>query len=99
MDYKEIGKKIKQLREISGLTQKRLSEILGYSEAHISHLESGNRSLGIEDLKKLANYFGVTYDYFLNQKSNIQFRSQSNGDTNFVDDTLINDFINYARNR
>lgn len=41
MDYKKIGKRIKEYREKAGLTQEELSEIIGCSTTYISVIERG----------------------------------------------------------
>ena len=93
-----LGKKIKKLREFAELTQKQLGEFLGFSEAHISHIESGNRTLGIDELKKLANQFHVSLDTLAGSSNSVIFRSDKVSDEKvFIGDDIINDFINHAR--
>ena len=41
-----------------------LAEALGVQRATISNYEIGRRSPGLDDLKRIADYFGVGLDYF-----------------------------------
>ena len=67
-----VGKFLKTLREEKGLTQVQLSRNLvgGYSDAAISKWEGGKSLPNIDDLKRLADYFGVTVDEILNGTRN-----------------------------
>lgn len=60
----DIGKKLKQIRIARNKTQLEVAENLGVSRTYYSQLESGARKLKAEHLVKLAEYFGVTLDYF-----------------------------------
>ncbi|MBQ4353853.1 MAG: helix-turn-helix transcriptional regulator [Clostridia bacterium] len=60
-----IAGNIAQLRKSGGMTQAGLAEQLGYSDKSVSKWE---RAEGVPDvicLKKIADLFGVTVDYFL----------------------------------
>lgn len=72
MNRSIVGKFLKSLREEKGLTQVQLSLKLnsGYSDAAISKWEGGKSLPNIDDLKRLANYFGVTIDEILNGTRN-----------------------------
>ena len=74
MDKIKIGNFLKELREDRGLTQIQLSQKLvedgGYSDALISKWERGQALPNIDDLKRLAKYFGVSVDEILNGTRN-----------------------------
>lgn len=61
---KEIGKKIKILRKVRGLTQDQLAEKLSIGRATISNYEIGRRSPSIKELERIASILGVGLDYF-----------------------------------
>lgn len=61
----EIGKRIKQLRENKGLTQKELAEKLTVKRETVNQWENGTRDLKTEYTIKLANFFEVTCDEIL----------------------------------
>lgn len=60
LDTSEIGKRIKKLRLDRGLRQDQLGLVLNLSRPQISNLESGKRRLNIQQIKSLADYFGVS---------------------------------------
>ena len=63
-----IGEKIKFLRQQKNITQVQLAKDLNLSQQAISHYETGRAIPSIDVLKVLADYFGVTVDYFLTDK-------------------------------
>lgn len=56
------GEYLKKLRNENGLSQDALSEILGISRQSVSKWEQGNSTPDIENLNKLAEYYGVSID-------------------------------------
>lgn len=69
MSNKDIGIKIKRLREANGLTQAKLATELGYkSNAVISKLENGESELTASQIKKITTYFNITTDFLLTGK-------------------------------
>ncbi len=57
---KEIGKRIKETRELRNLSQKNFGEILGIDTELISDLESGSISITPEQLTKLWKEFKIS---------------------------------------
>lgn len=57
--------RLKDLREDADLTQAKLAEILGCSQTTYSRYETGNLSVPIDILKKLAYFYNVSVDYIL----------------------------------
>ncbi|SHJ14522.1 helix-turn-helix domain-containing protein [Lutispora thermophila] len=60
----EISDKIKNLRKLKNMTLKDLSEKTGLSVSFLSQVENGASSLAITSLKKIADAFDVTINYF-----------------------------------
>lgn len=58
--YYEISAKIFDYRKDNGLTQKKLAEVLGITQAMVSKLESGEYNFTIEQLWKIAKKLGWT---------------------------------------
>lgn len=56
---REIGLKIKLLREQFGLTQKDLAKKLGISQQIISRVESGRQNVSVETLNEICEKLGV----------------------------------------
>lgn len=60
-----FSRRLKDLREESGLSQALLAEELGVSRGSISYYENGDRTPDVEFLTKVKTYFGVDYEYLL----------------------------------
>ena len=57
---------LKELRERQGYSIRKLSEVTGISRSQISRIESNqNKTLNIETMVKLSNYFKCTIDDLL----------------------------------
>ena len=57
--------RIKNLREDNDLTQKQLSEFLNISQVAYSYYELNKRSIPLELLSKLADFYNTSIDYLL----------------------------------
>ena len=57
--------RIKGLREDNDLTQNDISKILNISQVAYSYYELGKRSIPIEILSKLADYYNTSVDYLI----------------------------------
>ena len=80
----KLGKKIRQFRKKSGMTQKDLADMLGIASAHLGRLELGHYKPSIEIVKKLADIFQVTTDYLLDDKTD-DFKEVSIEDGSFAE--------------
>ncbi|SMC91533.1 DNA-binding transcriptional regulator, XRE-family HTH domain [Papillibacter cinnamivorans DSM 12816] len=58
-------KRLAELRKGAGLTQASLGRLMNAAQNSVSNWENGTREPSNEDLKKLADYFGVSIDYLL----------------------------------
>lgn len=59
---------IRTRRRILGLTMKQLANIVGVTEAAISHYETGRREPDNDMLLRIANALGVTVDYLISNE-------------------------------
>ena len=57
--------RIKDLREIHGMSQQRLAAELNVTQAMVSKYELGVSEPDIAMIKRIAEYFGVSSDYLL----------------------------------
>ena len=57
--------RIKELRKERGLKQTELAAVLNISQGALSGWETGRYDISNDDLKNLADYFGVSADYIL----------------------------------
>ena len=67
-DYKDIGQRIKCKRIEKGLTQERLSELIGVGTSHMSHLESGKTVPSMDVFIKLCNVLEYSADELLGRE-------------------------------
>ena len=65
MDYKRLGKRIREERQRLNLTQTQLAEDIDISDTYMGAIERGERSLTLDTLVKLVNRLGVSVDYML----------------------------------
>ena len=60
-----VYERIRNLREDHDLTQTALASCLSISQRAYSHYETGERSIPLETLSRLADYYGTSVDYLL----------------------------------
>lgn len=65
IDLSHIGKRLREERKRLHRTQEEVAEAVDLTPAFIGHIERGERSLSLDTLVKLCNYYGVTIDYLL----------------------------------
>ena len=61
----ELKNKLKELRSLSGLSQKQVAEYLNMSKTGYANWEQGLAEPNIENIKKLCKLFKVTADDLL----------------------------------
>ncbi len=77
-DYKRIiANNITELRKAVPLTQAELAEKLNYSDKAVSKWERGESIPDVIVLKQIADLFGVTVDYLLEEVHSIKSTAQS----------------------
>lgn len=57
--YNVIGKNIKKYRLSKGLSQERLSEIIGANSKFIGHVERFERYISLKKIIEIANFFDI----------------------------------------
>lgn len=65
INYKIIGRNIRDIRSARGLTQAELAEKADLSVPFISYIETGVKHPGLETLLKIAAALGTTVDVLL----------------------------------
>ena len=64
-----IGSRIRHFRELSGLTQLELSELVSCEPSTLAHYETGKNLVSMTKLKKIADVLGVEpYQFFIENK-------------------------------
>ena len=62
--------RIRDLREDCDLTQREVAEFLGIQQTVYSRYERGFRTIPVEHLLKLADFYHVSTDYMLGRTNN-----------------------------
>ena len=65
MTISEFPRLLVHLRKEAGLSQKKVADALGVSQALLSHYEKGIRECGLSFLVKVADFYHVSLDYLL----------------------------------
>lgn len=61
----KFGKRIKDLREIKGVSQEALAHIAEIDRTYIHSIEKGERNVSIEIIQKFAVAFGISISELL----------------------------------
>lgn len=56
----ELGKRIKELRTQSGLSQEKFSLQINMDRTYFASVEAGKRNISIRNIKKIADGLGVS---------------------------------------
>lgn len=64
--------RIRDLREDKDLTQKEISKMLGCSQQTYSRYETGEITIDILSLSKLADFYNTSVDYLIGRTSEIK---------------------------
>ena len=65
IDYKDVGQRIKEKRIERGLTQEKLSELVGIGSSHMSHIEGGSTVPSFEVFISILNALDCSADELL----------------------------------
>jgi len=81
---------LSKLRQLSGVTQSELGNMVGVSQQSINKYENHNIEPDIETLKKISDFFEVSVDYLIGHNYN---DSVSEDITNYNQNDMISDKI------
>lgn len=62
INYKKLGKKIKEFRLRNGLSQEQLAEACNLSTSYISYIETGKKKINFSKLEKIAKILDFSID-------------------------------------
>lgn len=65
VDFQKVGLRIRKRRIECGFTQEQLGEIVGCSNNHLSHVETGTNKVSLTLLLRLSYALETSLDYFL----------------------------------
>lgn len=60
MITEDLGKRIRELRQQTGLSQEKFALKIGMDRTYFASVEAGRRNIAIVNIKKIANGLGVT---------------------------------------
>lgn len=69
---KDVGKRLKGLREGIGLSQAKFAEIIGSTQSSINRYENGQSEIPVALLRHYADFFDVSLDYIFARTDNPQ---------------------------
>ena len=69
---KDVGKRLKGLREGIGLSQAKFAEIIGSTQSSINRYENGQSEIPVALLRRYADSFDVSLDYIFARTDNPQ---------------------------
>lgn len=92
---KKFSKRLKEIREASGLTQAQLASELNVSRGAISYYENGERTPDIEFLDSLAGYFDLPLDFAMGDTDNIKQEHRNMYEVYGLDDAACEELDRY----
>lgn len=97
-DLKIMGKKIKELRTKSNLTQSIVAEFLSVDQSLIAKIEKGERNINVDMIEKLSELFCCPIEYILDEEEyddscTIAFRKKDIEDINLEALAVINKIV------
>ena len=60
---KQLGKRLRALRESLSLSQAKLAELLSITQSSLNRYENGQSTPSVDLLRKYADFFDVSMDY------------------------------------
>lgn len=75
---KQMGERLRTLRQNAGLSQAKMAKILGASQAGVNRYEHGEATPSVETLRKYSDYFDVSMDYIYGQTDHPQGKLYGN---------------------
>ena len=72
---KEIGKRIKAIREDMGISQTKLGDLIGVSYQQIQKYENGTSALSVEKLDKIAKTLTTPISHFFGGPANKNYKT------------------------
>jgi len=65
LEPQEVGRRVVELRNERGVSQRRLADAIGVDPSAMSRIESGQRGLSVNELVEIAKFFGVPTEALL----------------------------------
>ena len=62
---KDVGFRIREVRQEQGLSQEKLAALADLHRAYIGQIERGEKNIGLKNLEKIAKALGIEPDLLL----------------------------------
>lgn len=76
MNQSALGKRIREERKKSNLTQEQLAELINVSTTYVGFIERGERSITLDKLVSIATALGISVDYLLRDSVTVNSSTQ-----------------------
>ena len=90
LDYKDLSKRIKKVRNERGLTQEQLASNAGLSWNFVARIETNNAKMSLQTLINIANALDVSVDYLLLNDTAMITKSEKTSTDIFIENMLEN---------
>ena len=90
LDYKQLGKRIKQVRKMKSLSQNALAEKAELTPNFIAKIEGNNTSISLKTLVSIANALEISIDYLFLNDTNMLKQGKKTSTDLFIDNMLQN---------
>lgn len=89
VNYKKLGKRLKEFRVKNGLTQEKLAELCDLSTSYISYIETGKRKLSFKTIEILSRHLKFEIELIdVNKQKEFAENKFYNRLTNFIKSEL-----------
>lgn len=90
VSFKRIGQNMRKIREIAGLRQEEVADLLGMSLTHYSNLERAKRKVKLETIARFCKVMNVSVESILHSAlEDIDIRNMENTGKQDEDEFLI----------
>ena len=89
---KELGERLRILRESVKLSQVKMADLLGVKQSSINRYEQGQSAPSLETLVKYADYFDVSMDYIFGRTDKPQGKLY-NYQPKILEDERMQEFV------
>ena len=84
-----ITQRIRFLRKNKGYTQQEVADMLGVGRAAYSAYEKGTRSISVQSIIKLSQFYKVSSDFILGLSNNTKIKTKSGSYVIFKGTSII----------
>lgn len=77
MDYRELGRRVRQRRVMREMTQEDLAKKAGISCSFVGHIERGEKKFSIETLVTICNALEISPNYLLQDSLDVNVLANS----------------------